>query len=228
MKKELDAEQARRRFSANVSHELKTPLTVILGYAEMIASGMIPPENTREFAGKIQREAEQMIQLIDDIIMLSQLDETEVLPHTEQVNLGQVAAAVADSLAVKAQKHGVTLNLNAPETWVRGNRSLLYELIYNLVDNSIKYNNPGGRADITVSQTEERTLIEVADTGIGILPKHQSRVLERFYRVDKSRSKKTGGTGLGLSIVKHIASVHGGTVELRSAAGQGTTVTIRL
>ena len=222
------AERMRRQFSANVSHELKTPLTGILGYAELVSSGMARPEDARLFAGKIQAEAEQLIGLIEDIIMLSQLDEAETLPAAEPVELGEVAAAVTEALASKAQKHDVQLGCDAPETWVRGNRSLLYDLLYNLADNAIKYNRPGGRADIVISQTAGHTVIEVTDTGIGIAPEHQDRVLERFYRVDKSRWKKTGGTGLGLSIVKHIASVHGGTVELQSEVGKGTTVTVLL
>jgi len=221
-----DHEKIRRQFSANVSHELKTPLTGILGYAEMLSSGMARPEDTRHFIERIRREAEQMIQLVDDIIMLSQLDETERLPYTESVDLGEVATAVAEALTVKAQNHGVSLHLDVPETLLKGNRSLLYNLLYNLVDNSIKYNRPGGSAQVCVSQVQGQTVIEVADTGIGIPIKHQDRVLERFYRVDKSRSKKTGGTGLGLSIVKHIAAVHGGTVELESTLGKGTAVRV--
>ena len=227
------AERMRRQFSANVSHELKTPLTGILGYAELVSSGMARPEDARLFAGKIQAEAEQLIGLIEDIIMLSQLDEAETLPAAEPVELGEVAAAVTEALASKAQKHDVQLGCDAKvsgmepmEIWVHGNRSLLYDLLYNLADNAIKYNRPGGRADIVLSQTAGHTVIEVSDTGIGIAPEHQDRVLERFYRVDKSRWKKTGGTGLGLSIVKHIASVHGGTVELQSEVGKGTTVTV--
>ena len=227
------AEKMRRQFSANVSHELKTPLTGILGYAELLANGMARPEDARVFAGKIQAEAEQLIRLIEDIIMLSQLDEAETLPAAEPVELGEVAAAVTEALASKAQKHGVQLGCGATvsaaepvEIWVRGNRSLLYDLLYNLADNAIKYNRPGGRADIAIAQTAEHTVIKVTDTGIGIAPEHQDRVLERFYRVDKSRWKKTGGTGLGLSIVKHIASVHGGTVELQSEVDKGTTVTV--
>jgi len=222
------AERMRRQFSANVSHELKTPLTGILGYAEMLSNGMARQEDTREFAGKIQNEAGQLIRLIEDIILLSQLDEAEALPNPEPVDLGEVAAAVTEALVAKAREHGVELACSVSEAWVQGNRSLLYEMLYNLADNAIKYNRPGGRAGITVSQAEGRTVIEVADTGIGIAPEHRDRVLERFYRVDKSRSKKTGGTGLGLSIVKHIAAVHGGTVKLKSALGRGTTVTVSL
>jgi len=221
-----DHEKVRRQFSANVSHELKTPLTGILGYAEMLSSGMARPEDTRRFIERIRCEAEQMIQLVDDIIMLSQLDETERLPYTEPVDLGEVAVAVKEALTFKAQEHGVSLRLDAPETLLKGNRSLLYDLLYNLLDNSVKYNRPGGSAQVIVSQHDGRTIIEVSDTGIGIPPKHQDRVLERFYRVDKSRSKKTGGTGLGLSIVKHIAAVHDGTVELNSTPGKGTTVRV--
>ena len=224
----VGAEAMRRQFSANVSHELKTPLTGILGYAELLSSGMAQPEDAREFAGKIQSEAQQLIRLVEDILLLSQLDEAGTLPAPEPVELGGVAAAVTEALAAKSRKHGVRLRCEAPETWVQGNRTLLYELLYNLVDNAIKYNRSGGRACVAISREAGRAVVEVRDTGIGIAPEHQGRVLERFYRVDRSRSKKTGGTGLGLSIVKHIAAVHGGTVELQSQVGRGSVIKVTL
>ncbi|MDR1464850.1 MAG: hypothetical protein LBJ11_06080 [Oscillospiraceae bacterium] len=217
----------RREFSANVSHELKTPLTGILGYAEMLAGGMVQPRDVPAFARNIKREAERLFLLIEDIIMLSELDETDSLPNMELVNLAEIAANVAETLAQKAERYAVVLRSETPDVWVSGSPSLLHELLFNIVDNSIKYNKRGGSVVVSLREEAGQAMLTVEDTGIGIPPEHQERVLERFYRVDKSRSKRTGGTGLGLSIVKHIAAVHGGTVELQSRPGCGTTVTVR-
>jgi two-component system phosphate regulon sensor histidine kinase PhoR len=222
------AEKLRREFSANVSHELKTPLTSILGYAEMLASGMAKPCDVAGFAQNIRREAERLFSLIEDIIMLSELDETETLPATEPVNLAEIVASVAETLQQKAEKYGVALHSETAALWVSGNSSLLHEMLFNIVDNSIKYNRRGGSVTIALRQDGLQVVLEVSDTGIGIPQKHQERVLERFYRVDKSRSKQTGGTGLGLSIVKHIVAVHNGTMDLRSMPDRGTTVTVKL
>ncbi len=219
------AETIRREFTANVTHELKTPLTSISGYAEMIQNGMAQPGDIREFARKICCESARLVTLIGDILKLSSLDEGVELQN-DDVNLAEVAAECAESLKVSAEKHDVTLNLNLQDAFMTGDRGMLYELVYNLCDNSIRYNKPGGRVDIEVSSGKSGVTLVVADTGIGIPPEHQDRVFERFYRVDKSRSKETGGTGLGLAIVKYIAIRHGGVVSLKSQSDKGSVVTV--
>ena len=220
------AEKMRREFTANVTHELKTPLTSISGYAEIIASGLARPDDVRGFAGKIHKESGRLLSLIGDIIKLSQLDENISNEDFVKVDCSMVAKEVAEDLRSNAQKHNVTINTDVHPVTIMGNRNQIYELIYNLCDNAIRYNRPNGTVTImTGKDKDDRAYITVSDTGIGIPEKHQKRVFERFYRVDKSRSKETGGTGLGLAIVKHIAERHGGTVTLKSGEG-GSTFTV--
>ncbi len=219
------AERNRREFSANVTHELKTPLQSIIGSAELLESGMVKAEDTERFAGHIRKEAVRLVELINDIIRLSQLDEQYELP-AETVSPCAIANEVAEVLADAAKQKNVTLQLDCEPCTICGVRRYLYEIIYNLCDNAIRYNKDGGKVTVCVRQNTEGTIISVSDTGIGIPPEHQTRIFERFYRVDKSHSKKTGGTGLGLSIVKHAVAYHGGTVKLDSKPGKGTTVTV--
>lgn len=221
------AEQMRREFSANVSHELKTPLTSISGYAEIIREGLVKPEDVQRFNGKIYDEAQRLLSLIEDIIKLSRYDErTGNLPVSE-TDLYAGAQKVAERLADKAEQYGVTVYVSGGPAAVIGNAQLLDEMIYNLCDNAIKYNHSGGQVEIVTGEENGDVLLTVRDNGIGIPKEHQSRVFERFYRVDKSHSKETGGTGLGLSIVKHGALFHGAAVELESTPGKGTTVRLR-
>ena len=222
-----NAEQNRREFTANVSHELKTPLQGIIGSAELLENGMVKPEDTPRFVGHIRAEAQRLVTLTDDIIRLSQLDEGGELPH-EPVDLLALSQEVAADLSDAASARRVTFTVSGERVCVRGVRQLLYEVICNLCDNAVKYNIDGGSVTVTVGTEGERAFVSVADTGIGIAPEHQDRIFERFYRVDKSHSKASGGTGLGLSIVKHAVQYHHGTVELQSEPGKGTTITIRL
>ena len=217
-----NAEQMRREFSANVSHELKTPLQGIIGSAELLESGMVKPEDTARFVGHIRKEASRLVSLIQDIIRLSQLDEGVELPQ-EDVRLLPLAQEVAAVLHPSAEEKGLQLRVTGTDFVVRGVRRLLQEMLYNLCDNAIQYNVPGGQVRI---QVENRTLT-VSDTGIGIPAEHQARVFERFYRVDKSHSKASGGTGLGLSIVKHAVQYHKASMSLQSTPGKGTTITIQ-
>ena len=217
-----NAEKMRREFSANVSHELKTPLQGIIGSAELLESGMVKPEDTPRFVGHIRREASRLVNLIEDIIRLSQLDEGVAMP-TEAVDMLQLAEEVKSILRPSAEERNVTVNLSGAGFSVTGVRRMLHEVVYNLCDNAIKYNVPGGSVNIYV---EDRKLT-VSDTGIGIPMEHQDRIFERFYRVDKSHSKATGGTGLGLSIVKHAVVYHHAQIRLDSAPDKGTTITIQ-
>ena len=219
-------ERLRQEFSANVSHELKTPLTSISGFAELMAGGGVPMEKVVEFSTDIHREAQRLIALVNDIIKLSKLDENAALPAEETVDLYDLSAEILDSLAPAAEKHNVTCILNGSHIQTQGVWQLLSEMVYNLCDNAIKYNRPGGSLTVTVDTREDRPMLSVADTGIGIPDADQSRVFERFYRVDKSHSKQIGGTGLGLSIVKHGAQYHNAQVSLQSTPGVGTTVTL--
>ncbi len=219
------AEKLRKEFTANVSHELKTPLTSISGYAEMMADGIAKPSDYILFAKKIKTEAGRLILLVDDILLLSRLDEDNYNIESNEINIRDVSENVKNALSAKADACGVLLNTEGGAV-LKANANLMYELIYNLVDNGIKYNRPGGEVTVRISNAENRTVITVSDTGIGIPKEHQNRVFERFYRVDKSRAKKTGGTGLGLSIVKHIAMIYGGTVYVESEPGKGTKITI--
>ena len=219
-------EQMRREFSANVSHELKTPLTSISGFAELMSQGLVPPEKIPEFSGDIFRESQRLINLVDDIMRLSKLDENAVPPDWENVDLYDLASDTIDSLRPAAEKQTVSLRLMGEHLSVKGIRRLLGEMVYNLCDNAIKYNLPGGSVTVTVASADEGTLLRVADTGIGIPKDKQDRVFERFYRVDKSHSRELGGTGLGLSIVKHGAQFHGAQVRLESDLDSGTVITL--
>ena len=220
-------EALRREFTANVSHELKTPLTSISGFAELMKAGAVPPETVPEFAGDIYREAQRLITLVEDIIHLSQLDEGMASMERGQVDLFGVARDVVQRLTPAAEKAGVTITLTGGETMVEGVGQVLDEMAANLVDNAVKYNRPGGSVFVAVDTVEGKPRLTVRDTGIGIPAAHQERVFERFYRVDKSHSKEVGGTGLGLSIVKHAAAYHNASVTLESAEGVGTTVTVQ-
>lgn len=219
------AERNRREFTANVSHELKTPLQGIIGSAELIENGMVRPDDLPRFVGHIHAEAARLVTLIDDIIRLSQLDEGNAMP-TEPVDLLAVSQEAAENLHDAAAARDVTVSVTGQSAVIPGVRRLLYEVVYNLCDNAIKYNRDGGRVDMTVAADAGGSSITVADTGIGIAPEHQRRVFERFYRVDKSHSKASGGTGLGLSIVKHAVQYHHGRIELESTPGTGTTIRV--
>ena len=220
------AEQMRREFSANVSHELKTPLTSILGYAEIMRDGVAKAEDTRRFAGKIFSEASQLMSLIDDIIRLSQLDEKTSLPEMTPIDLKEICEDVCQRLQPQAEKAGVSLNVNCASATVRGIQKILEEIVLNLVDNAIKYNTSNGSVGVTLRRNDQTVELSVSDTGIGIPEEHLSRVFERFYRVDRSRNKQIGGTGLGLSIVKHSAETLGAAVQLESRLGIGSTITV--
>ena len=219
------AERNRKEFTANVSHELKTPLQSIIGSAELLENGLVKPEDTKRFVGNIKNEATRLVSLINDIIRLSQLDEDSE-PATESVDLYDVANEVVEVLTVSAAKKQVELHLNGESCVMKGIRRYLYEIIYNLCDNAIRYNKDGGKVAIDLKNAGDNIILSVSDTGIGIPAEHQARVFERFYRVDKSHSKETGGTGLGLSIVKHAVQYHGGKVALDSKLGKGTTITV--
>ena len=219
------AERNRREFTANVSHELKTPLQGIIGSAELIENGMVKPDDLPRFVGHIHAEAARLVTLIDDIIRLSQLDEGDAMP-TEPVDLLAVSQEAAENLHDAAAARNVTVSVTGQPAVLPGVRRLIYEIVYNLCDNAIKYNRDGGRVDVTVAADAGGSSITVADTGIGIAPEHQARVFERFYRVDKSHSKASGGTGLGLSIVKHAVQYHHGRIELESLPGTGTTIRV--
>ena len=221
------AEQMRREFTANVSHELKTPLQGIIGSAELIENGMVQPEDMPRFVGHIRAEAQRLVTLIGDIIRLSQLDEGEVLPK-ERLDLLEVAQGAADDLQAEAEKKNVHLSVSGEPAELEGVRQLIYEVAYNLGDNAIKYNVDGGSVSINVSSDGKNAKLTVSDTGIGIAAEDQSRIFERFYRVDKSHSKESGGTGLGLSIVKHAVQYHGGRISMDSAPGKGTSISVIL
>ena len=221
------AEQARREFTANVSHELKTPLQGIIGSAELLENGMVKPEDTQRFVGHIRQEAERLVALIGDIIRLSQLDEGMELPR-EPVELLSLAKEVASDLHAAAEKKHVSISVDGEAASVSGVRRLLYETVYNLCDNAIHYNRENGSVRIHVESMNGSAVVSVLDTGIGIAPEHQSRIFERFYRVDKSHSKASGGTGLGLSIVKHAVQYHGGKIDLESEPGRGTEIRVTL
>lgn len=219
-------EELRREFTANVSHELKTPLTSISGYAEIMMNGMVQPADMGCFSGKIYKEAQRLITLVGDIIRLSQLDEEKVQMEKSPVDLHLLASDVVKRLQDVAKKNQVTLMLTGKPTVVNGNPQILDEMIYNLCDNAIKYNKPFGEVEVNVAMIKDHPVLTVEDDGIGIPPEDQERIFERFYRVDKSHSRQIGGTGLGLSIVKHGAIYHKAKVELKSAPGEGTTVRI--
>ncbi len=219
------AERSRREFTANVSHELKTPLQSIMGSAELLESGLVRQEDVPQFTGTIRKESARLVALVEDIIHLSQLDEGAVL-EWELVDLLKTAKDAASVLYDKTREKGIRLSIAGESAQVNGVRGLLYEMIYNLCDNAIKYNVKDGSVEITVSKAGLGAVVTVRDTGIGIPPEYQSRVFERFFRVDKSRSKASGGTGLGLSIVKHIAQYHNAKITLQSELSVGTTVIV--
>ena len=219
------AESRRREFTANVSHELKTPLQTIIGSAELIENGLVKAEDMPRFIGHIRFEATRLVRLIEDIIRLSQLDEEQEMPR-EDVNLYELCDEVVKSLEPTASARGIKLELVGGVCVINGVRRLLYEIVYNLCDNAIKYNVDNGSVTVTANPDSDGALLSVSDTGIGIPPEHQSRIFERFYRVDKSHSKQSGGTGLGLSIVKHAVKYHNAKLELISAPGKGTTITV--
>ena len=219
-------ERLRREFSANVSHELKTPLTSISGFAELMKEGLVPPEKIPEFSGDIYKESLRLIGLVNDIIQLSRLDENSTQFQRAPVDLYDLCAQSIERLSTVAARQSVTLALTGEHAEIEGVEQLLKEMIYNLLDNAIKYNVPGGSVTASVRKSAGRTILSVSDTGIGIPYAHQPRVFERFYRVDKSHSKEVGGTGLGLSIVRHAAQYHGARLELKSQPGKGTTITV--
>ena len=219
------AERNRREFTANVSHELKTPLQSIMGSAELIENGLVKPEDMKEFSDRIYKEAARLLTLIEDIIRLSQLDENVELAW-ENLDIAKMASDTAALLRDTAEKKNVKINLECEPTEIYGVRQLYSEIIYNLCENAIKYNKDGGSVTVSVHQKMGGIELTVSDTGIGIPPEHQSRVFERFYRVDKSHSKATGGTGLGLSIVKHAVQYLGGKIDLSSRVGEGTKITV--
>ena len=220
-----NAERTRREFSANVSHELKTPLQSIIGSAELLENGLVKPEDTSRFVGNIRREAARLVLLIEDIIRLSHLDEGVEIPR-EDVDLMNVAEEVAAALQIPAQQKNVRIHVSGEHCVIRGARGLVYEIVHNLCDNAVKYNIDGGEVNVCAKNADGHVVLTVADTGIGIPQEHQARVFERFYRVDKSHSKQSGGTGLGLSIVKHAAQYLNARLNLQSAPGMGTTVTV--
>ena len=224
---QVNAEKNRQEFTANVSHELKTPLQSIIGSAELMENGIVKAEDAPRFVGRIRKEASRLVTLIDDIIRLSQLDDGTDMPH-EEVSLKVLSEEVCETLADAAKLKGVSLEIIGEDGVVNGVRRLLYEVVYNLCDNAIKYNQPGGRVKVTVAQKSGEVLLSVQDTGIGISPEHQEKVFERFYRVDKSHSRQSGGTGLGLSIVKHAVQYHHGRIILESEQNKGTTVSVIL
>ena len=224
---QADAERSRREFTANVSHELKTPLQSILGSAELLQNGLVKPEDIPHFSGLIHTEAARLVTLVDDIIHLSQLDEGVALTR-ESVNLLELAEDAAEALRGGAEKKRVQISVTGEPVQLSGVRTFLYEMVYNLCDNAVKYNVEKGSVELSVSEGEQGAVLTVRDTGIGIPPEYQSRIFERFFRVDKSRSKASGGTGLGLSIVKHIVQYHHGTIDLQSEAGKGTVISVVL
>lgn len=222
----LKSSKMRQEFTANVSHELKTPLTSISGYSELIANGMAADKDVTRFAGEIHRNSNRLLTLINDIIRLSELDVIDGNVQFELVNLYTVASNCVSMLQVNAENHDVTISVTGKPYEVYANKEMIEELVYNLCDNAIRYNNKGGRVDVFVGKEADKIVLSVKDTGIGIPAEHQDRVFERFYRVDKSRSKLTGGTGLGLAIVKHIVAQHNADMELHSETGKGTEIKI--
>lgn len=226
-KKQKMLDKQKKQFTANVSHELKTPLTSIAGYAELIETGMAKPEDIKPFAGVIRKQALRLVSLSEDIIQLSQLEESDDEDMSfESVNLYEIAQRCVEALNINAINKCVTLNLTGEECYIRGKAQLVEELVYNLCDNAIRYNKENGNVTVTVNPLEKGASVSVKDTGIGIPKKYQERIFERFFRVDKSRSKATGGTGLGLAIVKHITQLHDAKLEISSEEGKGTEIIV--
>ncbi|MDD2959301.1 MAG: ATP-binding protein [Lachnospiraceae bacterium] len=222
----LKAAKMRQDFTANVSHELKTPLTAISGYAELMENGMVKDTEILRFSGEIRRNATRLLSLINDIIRLSELDSCREKDNFENFDLYDLAEKCVENLNINAQKHDVTIELRGVREIIRGNRDMITELILNLSDNAIRYNRKGGKVAVVTGEKNGKVMLEVSDNGIGIPKEHQDRVFERFYRVDKSRSKQTGGTGLGLAIVKHIVALHDAVIELESEPEKGTTIRV--
>ena len=218
--------QMRQEFTANVSHELKTPLTAISGYAELIAAGMTTGDDTIRFAGEISKSSNRLLTLINDILRLSELDASTEVPM-EEIDLYELAEKCVNMMQINAEKQNVTLMLTGKPTKMQANREMMEELLYNLVSNAIRYNRPYGNVVVSVSREDDHVNLTVEDTGIGISQSDQERVFERFYRVDKSRSKSTGGTGLGLAIVKHVVQCHGASLNMKSQLGSGTRIEIK-
>ncbi|MCR5081974.1 MAG: hypothetical protein K6B15_00685 [Parasporobacterium sp.] len=219
----------RQEFSANVSHELKTPLTAISGYAELIEEGMDDEEKRKEFAGKIKKESARLLRLINDIIRISELDETEKLLEFEKIDLFKIIQDCMDGLEASAGENNIKLILDrlpVGSLFIKADESSIHELVYNLIDNAIRYNKPEGEVHVGLKKQNGRIVFYVADTGIGIPKQYRERIFERFFRVDKSRSRKTGGTGLGLSIVKHIAIMHKAEIKVESVENEGTTISV--
>ena len=225
----VQLEGMRKSFVANVSHELKTPLTSICGISDMLMNGIVKPEDVKGFGGDINREAARLLALVNDIIRLSELDEgAEDTDKAEITDILEVANDAVKSISGVAKKAGITVTAEGDSTLVNGGKSLIFEMIYNLCDNAVKYNRENGSVKVTVGSAGGSAFIRVSDTGIGIAPEHIDRIFERFYRVDKSRSKQSGGTGLGLSIVKHIALSLDGKISTESKPGYGTEITVSL
>lgn len=222
----LSAAKARQDFTANVSHELKTPLTAISGYAELLEGGMVGEAEQTHFYEEIRKNVDRLLALINDIIRLSELDQKGRGPAFEEIDLYETIAECMEALSLNAKQRGVTLSFAGEACQIHGNKDMIKELVENLVQNAIRYNNQGGKVVVTVEIHERHPVLIVKDNGIGIPASEQQRIFERFYRVDKSRSKATGGTGLGLAIVKHIVELHDARIELDSAPGVGTTITV--
>ena len=222
----LKSARMRQDFTANVSHELKTPLTAISGYAELMENGMVPPEEIGSFAQKIEKNARRLLSLINDIIRLSELDSSNTQLLVEKFDLFEEAQICVENMQIYAEKNDVTITYEGGHQEITANREMINELINNLCANAIRYNKKNGSVKVRVDSSQGHPYISVADTGIGISKEHQKRVFERFYRVDKSRSKQTGGTGLGLAIVKHIVALHDAQLNLESEVGKGTTITV--
>lgn len=223
-----ESEKYRRDFTANVSHELKTPLTSINGYAEMIATGQVDKENTIKFAKIIHREGKRLLELIDSIINLSRIESEVENRKLEPINISNIAYEVVSQLEIKAKNNGITLNCSIDNVSISGNKRMIKDLLFNIIDNAIKYNKPNGKVDISLKKDNNLCIIKVKDTGIGIPEEEQDKIFERFYMVDKSRSKKLGGSGLGLSIVKHIVKYHNGKVSLSSKLNEGTEIVVEI
>lgn len=232
IKSQIDAEKrlskVKRQFTANVSHELKTPLTSISGYAEMLQGGMVNNEDVTKIGKIIYKESQRLINLTHDIIQLSQLEEYDYKPIIDSVDLNQITESCVETLEIKAEKKNVKIHFEGETAKIKGTKPLVEELAYNIIENAIKYNVENGEVFVTVKDVEDYSVLIVRDTGIGIPQKYQDRVFERFFRVDKSRSKETGGTGLGLAIVKHTVDYLGGSLTLKSDLNVGTTITVKL
>ena len=222
----LKSANMRQEFTANVSHELKTPLTSISGYAELMENNLVDEENISKFAKAIHQNADRLLTLINDIIRLSELDAIQQEPEFEDTDLFELAKNCVEMLQLNANNHDVKINIDGDTQIIRANKQMIDELIYNLCDNAIRYNKPGGVVDVLVYRSRKGIVLSVKDNGIGISKEHQERIFERFYRVDKSRSKATGGTGLGLAIVKHIAQIHNASLEVASEIDKGTQIQV--